>query len=35
VTPDYWDSIAMLPLAQWQKKEQKEIWKESLEKING
>jgi hypothetical protein len=25
----------MLPLAQWQKKEQKEIWKESLEKING
>jgi hypothetical protein len=35
VTPDHWDAMAMLPLAQWQKKTSKEIYKESMEKING
>ena len=35
ITSDYWDVMAMLPLADWQKKQQREIYTESIRIING
>jgi len=35
VTPDHWDAMAMLPVAQWQKQNSKTVYKESMEKVNG
>jgi hypothetical protein len=35
VTPNHWDAMAMLPVAQWQKQNAKTVYKESMEKVNG
>ena len=35
ITPDYWDVMAMLPLADWQKKHAREVYTESIKIING
>ena len=35
ITPDYWDVMAMLPLADWQKKHAREVYTESIRIING
>ena len=35
ITPDYWDVMAMLPLADWQKKQAREVYTESIRIING
>tara|TARA_B110000444_G_scaffold60462_1_gene56365 strand:- start:1750 stop:2370 length:621 start_codon:yes stop_codon:yes gene_type:complete len=35
VTPNHWDAMAMLPVAQWQKQNSKIVYKESMEKVNG
>ena len=34
ITPDYWDVMAMLPLADWQKKNAREVYTESIRIIN-
>ena len=34
ITPDYWDVMAMLPLASWQKKHAREVYTESIKIIN-
>ena len=34
ITPDYWDVMAMLPLADWQKKHAREVYTESIRIIN-
>ena len=33
ITSDYWDVMAMLPLADWQKKQVREVYTESIRKI--
>ena len=35
ITSDYWDVMAMLPLADWQKKQVREVYTDSIRKING
>ena len=35
ITPDYWDVMAMLPLADWQKTHAREVYTESIKIING
>ena len=35
ITSDYWDVMAMLPLADWQKKHAREVYTESIKIING
>ena len=35
ISPDHWEAMSMLPLAQWKKAKQQKIWDESLEKIYG
>ena len=35
ITSDYWDVMAMLPLADWQKKHAREVYTESIRIING
>ena len=34
ITPNYWDTMAMLPLAQWQKENARTVYSESIRKIN-
>ena len=34
ITPNYWDTMAMLPLAQWQKEKVRTVYSESIRKIN-
>ena len=34
ITPNYWDTMAMLPLAQWQKENARYVYSESLDIIN-
>ena len=34
ITPNYWDTMAMLPLAQWQKEKARTVYSESIRKIN-
>ena len=35
ITSDYWDVMAMLPLADWQKKQVREVYTDSIRTING
>jgi len=35
ITPDHWDTMVMLPLADWQKKHAREVYTESIKTING
>ena len=35
VTPDHWDTVAMLPLARFQKQSITEVYKQSRKKVNG
>ena len=34
ITPNYWDTMAMLPLAQWQKEKQRTVYADSIRTIN-
>ncbi len=34
ITPEYWDSMAMLPLAQWQKENARTVYSDSIKTIN-
>ena len=35
ITPNYWDSMAMLPLAQWEKETSRIVYSDSIRRING
>ena len=35
VTPDHWDTVAMLPLARFKKQSITEVYKQSRVKVNG
>ena len=34
ITPNYWDVMAMLPTAQWQKEKVRTVYSDSIRKIN-